>query len=329
METSRVAPTAPPLGGSELAPALRAQRLSLDGLNCYCAGSGPPLLLVHSVNAVASAAEVRPLFERYRATRTVFAPDLPGFGLSDRSPRAYTPRLMTDALHAVSAQIARLCGPAPVDGLAVSLGCEFLARAAVESPARWGRLAFVSPTGLNGRKARRGPPGSTRAIPGLHGLLSVPLWSEALFRALTHPVMVRYFLRRAFGSKRIDEKLWAYDVSSARQPGARHAPLHFLSGGLFSADIHTVYEALPHRVWFSHGLRGDFTDFRSQSIVRSRPNWSFEVFPTGAMPYFEMPHDFCEEFDAFLARPPTRVEGGRDARAPVPRAAAMQCPLPG
>jgi hypothetical protein len=38
----------------------------------------------------------------------------------------------------------------PVDALAVSLGCEFLARAAAEQPAHWGRLALVSPTGFRG-----------------------------------------------------------------------------------------------------------------------------------------------------------------------------------
>lgn len=30
---------------------------------------------------------------------------------------------------------------------------------------------------------------------------------------------------------------------TARQPGARFAPLHFLSGGLFSNDIHLIHEA--------------------------------------------------------------------------------------
>lgn len=74
--------------GLALAPALSAERFTFDGLSCYVAGKGPPLLLVHSVNPAASAAEVRPLFDHYRATRTVFALDLPGFRFSDRSDRA-------------------------------------------------------------------------------------------------------------------------------------------------------------------------------------------------------------------------------------------------
>lgn len=97
---------------------------------------------------------MRPIFERCAATHTVFAIDLPGFGFSDRSDRAYTPRVMTDALHSVAREVQRRCGDAPIDALALSLGCEFLARAAMEQPSRWGRLALVSPTGLDRRAAR-------------------------------------------------------------------------------------------------------------------------------------------------------------------------------
>ncbi len=70
-----------------------------ERLSYYVAGNGPPLLLVHSINAAASAYEVRPIFERMVATNRVYAVDLPGFGFSDRSKREYTPRLYTDAIH--------------------------------------------------------------------------------------------------------------------------------------------------------------------------------------------------------------------------------------
>jgi pimeloyl-ACP methyl ester carboxylesterase len=297
-------------------PALEGERFEFEGrpppdraaagasggplLSCYVAGQGPPLLLVHSVNAAASAAEVRPLYDHYRSRRRVYAIDLPGFGLSERGPLDYTPRLMTDALHAVAAQIRARCGTQPIDAMALSLGCEFLARAAVEAPAQWGRLALVSPTGFMGRRARRAAPGSTRAMPWLHRLLSAPWWSQALFDGLTRPGVVRYFLERTWGSRQIDETMWADAVRAAAQPGARHAPLVFLSGGLFSADIHTVYEALAQEIWMSHGVRGDFTDYRGCAIVRGRANWRFSVFDSGALPYFERAGEFIAAFDAFL-----------------------------
>jgi pimeloyl-ACP methyl ester carboxylesterase len=288
-----------------LPAAVSGSRFEFDGISCYTAGSGAPLLLVHSVNAAASAAEVAPIYEHYRATRTVFAVDLPGYGFSDRSDRPYTPRLMTDALHAVRAQIVQRCGAAPLDALAVSLGCEFLARAAVEQPAHWGRLAFVSPTGFRGQQPQRGAPGSTRAMPALHRVVSAPWWAQALFNGLTKPGVVRYFLNRTWGSRSIDEAMWAYAVKTAAQPGARHAPLHFLSGSMFSRDAFSLYEALAQPVWMCHGVRGDFTDYRAQHLLAGRSNWRISEFQTGALPHFEVPGSFFTELDALLARPVT------------------------
>lgn len=272
-------------------------------LSAYVAGEGPPLLLIHSVNAAASAAEMRPLHEHYRATRTVYSIDLPGYGFSDRSDRDYTPRLMTDAIHAIVAQIRTRCGAAPVDALALSLSCEFLARAAAEAPADFGHVALVSPTGFRGLRSWRAATGSTRGKPWLYRALHGPGagWGGSLFRALTRPGVVRYFLARTWGSDRIDETLWRYAVLTTQLPGAEHAPLHFLAGNLFSADIHTVYDRLAGPVWMSHGVRGDFTDYRGKVIVADHPNWQFSVFPTGALPYFEVQDDFCGALDRFLA----------------------------
>ena len=288
-----------------LPPAVQGERFEFDSaagrLSAYVAGQGPPLLLVHSVNAAASVAEVRPLFEHYVATRTVFALDLPGYGFSQRSDRAYTPRLMTDALLAMREPMRRRCGERPVDALALSLSSEFLARAAVEQPAAWRSLALVSPTGFSGRRSRTEPAGSTQAMPWLLSVLRGPGWGGALFRGLTRPGVIRYFLERTWGSKNIDETLWRYCVVTTRQPGAEFAPLHFLAGSMFSTDIHTVYTRLTQPVWMSHGVRGDFVDYRGKALVEGRPNWRFEVFPTGALPHFEVPQPFEAAYDAFLA----------------------------
>ena len=261
-----------------------------------------PLLLVHSVNAAAAATEVRPIFDHYGATRPTYAIDLPGFGLSDRSDRDYTPRLMTDAIRAATAEIQRAHGGDRIDALALSLSSEFLARAAVEEPAAYRSIALVSPTGFSGTRKRTGPRGSTRAIPGMLGIVSFSLWDDALFDNLTRPSVVRYFLARTWGSPNIDEKLWAYAVRSAREPGAKHAPFHFLSGHLFSNDVNTLYDALQLPVWMCHGVRGDFVDYRGVDALRERNNWRITTFETGALPHFEVPEAFFGIYDGFLRR---------------------------
>lgn len=289
-----------------LVHALGGQRIEFDSpagrLSYYAEGSGPPLLLVHSVNAAASAAEVRPLHNHFRHTRTVFSVDLPGYGFSERSDRPYTPALMTQALHAMTAVIRQRCGDQPVDALALSLSSEFLARAAMEQAQHFRSLALVSPTGFNGTQDnRRGPPGSTLYLPWLMKVLRGPGWGGALFRGLTRPGVIRFFLHKTWGSRDIDEALWRYDVLTARQPGAEFAPLYFLSAALFSRDIHNVYDSLQLPVWMCHGVRGDFTDYRRKSTLQGRSNWQVSVFQTGALPHFEIPELFCSTYEAFLA----------------------------
>lgn len=100
-----------------IAPELSGESVVFGGVNCYIEGSGPPLVLVRSINADPSAAEVRPLFEHYSATHTVVAIDLPGFGRSDRSDRRGDPRLMTDALRALAGKVRDRCGDGPIDAL--------------------------------------------------------------------------------------------------------------------------------------------------------------------------------------------------------------------
>ncbi len=294
---------------SRLTPALAAKRIDLDSpagpLSLYSdrpegIGVGlPPLLLVHSVNAAASAAEIAPLFAHYRQQRAVYALELPGFGFSDRSDRPYTPRLMTDALHAALTAIQAEQGGAAVDVLAVSLAGEFAARAKCEAPHSIRRLALVSPTGFRGTKLRYGQAGSTLGLPWLYRLLTWSGWRQGIFNTLTRPGVVRYFLRRTWGGPAIDEALWRYCVLTARQPGASNAPFYFVSAFLFSADINTLYEALDCPVWVSMATRGDFTDYQGRQTVDNRANWQFHVIEGGALPYFEDLASFTRRLDPF------------------------------
>jgi pimeloyl-ACP methyl ester carboxylesterase len=209
---------------------------------------------------------------------------------------------MTDAVHACLAAMAQRHGEQAFDVVALSLGCEFAVRAQLEQPQRIGRLALISPTGFNGTPRRYGPPESTLGMPWLHAIFSNRWWSDALYRGLTRPSVIRYFLERSWGSKNIDETLWRYDVLTTRQRGARFAPLCFLSAHLFSKDINTLYEALQCPVWVSMATRGDFTNYTGRSTVEGRPHWQFKVIEGGALPYFEDTAGFTALLDAFLAR---------------------------
>ena len=284
---------------------LNAERRDLNGragpMALWRAGRGAPVLLVHSINAAASAYEIRPAFEAIVASRRAYAPDLPGFGASDRSDRRYDVALYVAAIEDALEAIAAECGDVPVDVLALSLSSEFAARVATRRPERVRTLTLVTPTGLDRRSASlRAPSGTDREVPGVHRVLSQRLWSQALFDGLTSRPSVRYFLQRTWGSKTIDAGLWRYSWTTARQPGARFAPLAFLSGRLFSKDIRDVYERLAMPVWVPHGTRGDFRDFSGADWTASRGNWRLQPFESGALPHFEHPAAFGEAFRGFL-----------------------------
>jgi pimeloyl-ACP methyl ester carboxylesterase len=304
------APTLPPAVSGEL----RETRGRAGRLAYYVAGHGAPMLLVHSVNAAASAYEVRPVFERLKESRRVYAVDLPGYGHSDRSDRRYDVGLFVAAVDDMLDLIALEQDRPPPDVLALSLAAEFAARAAARRPERFASLALVTPTGFRRGSGRlRGPEGATREVPGLHRTVSFPLWRGALFKALVSRASIAYFLRRTFGSDAVEPGLIDYAYATSHQPGASRAPFAFLSGRLFSADIRAVYERLTCPVWLAHGTRGDFGDFSEADWVRTRPNWTVQSFDTGAMPYFEQPDAFFASYRGFLQRV------GRPGPPPVSR----------
>lgn len=260
-----------------------------------------PLLLIHTINAAAGAHEVRPLYEQYRQTRPVYALDLPGYGFSERSDRDYTPRLMTDAIHNIVAEIQTIHWDVDIDALAVSTSCEFLARAAHENTSSFRSLALVAPTGFSKMYPYKGEELSNRGMPGFLKFLKLPFVGGALFNLLTCRKSVRFFLQKTWGSKQIDETMYEYSWQTTRQPGARFAPFYFLPGYLFSQDINAIYEDLSVPVWMSHGVRGDFTNYCWKETLKDNSNWNFSVFETGALSYYEVLNDFCQNYDAFLS----------------------------
>lgn len=275
----------------------------LDNSRISWRARAAPLVLIHSINAPASAYEVRPLFEHYRRTHRVYALNLPGFGFSDRSAGSYTPRLYNDAILDLLTEIVSDAGP--VDALALSLSSEFLARSASEQPELFRTVALISPTGFGKREQRYGPIGSTRGSPVTKRIFEFPVWSRPFYDLLTTKLSIRYFLKQTFGSyDTIDEGLLQYDYVSAHQPNAQHAPFSFISGLLFSADIDRVYEAVQRPVWLAYGPRIRFNDYSDLSNVSGRSNWTIQQFDTGGLPHFEQPSAFIAAYDPFhnLAR---------------------------
>jgi len=262
--------------------------------------SGRPLVLVHSINAAASAYEMRPLYLRYRSQHPVYALDLPGFGFSDRSNRAYSVRLYTDALlDFMASQVKN----GPADVVALALGGEFAARAALERPDLVHSLTLISPSGFAERGNEKGLAQQTSSKNNsdrLYAALAFPLWRQAIYDLLATPTSVKYFLKQSFVGP-VDRGLIDYNYRTTHQPGARYAPLYLFSGKLFSPDIRQdVYEklTLPVLVLFD---RDNFTRFDMlPDVVKNHENWkSVRISPTKGLPQWEKLDETVHALDSF------------------------------
>jgi pimeloyl-ACP methyl ester carboxylesterase len=259
------------------------------------AAAGRPLVLVHSINAAPSAFEMKPLFEQYRSQRPVYALDLPGFGHSDRSDRRYSPSLFAGAIVDF---LERVVGK-PCDLVAFSLGCEFAAQAALTKPELVESLVLISPTGFS---ARRLPTG--QAAERAHKVLSVPVVNDGLFGLLTSRPSIRFFYKQAFHGA-IPPEMVDYAYATSHQPGAKYAPLYFLSGQLFTQNAReSVYGHLtqPVLVLYDRDPNIDFHEL--PDFLSNHPNWRAErIAPTRGLLQWEQLAKTAAAIDRFWSIP--------------------------
>ncbi len=254
-------------------------------------GTGRPVLLLHSINAAPSAKEMQPLFLHFRGKRPVFAPDLPGFGLSDRGDRDYSAQLYAETI----VELLREVVGKPADIVALSLTAEFAARAAAEVPELCHSLTVISPTGLGDRT----PPGP-KAQERLRRLFSVPLLASGLYRTLTTRASIRFFLGKAFAGQTPAE-LIDYAAATTRQPGARYAPFSFLSMRLFSADARTtLYQTLPVPGLVLYDTDPNVGFENLPALLDSAPQWRAQrIAPTCGRPHWEQTAATVDALETF------------------------------
>jgi pimeloyl-ACP methyl ester carboxylesterase len=245
-----------------------------------------PVVFIHSINAAASAIELKPLFVHYQGQRPVYALDLPGFGFSDRSERMYSPQLYESAI----LDFLQMVVGRPADVVALSLGGEFAARAALARPDLVNSLVLISPTGFK-RSAYPAAPAQREAEgerPFAYQALNFSLWRQPLYDLIATRASIRYFLQMSFTGA-VPEELVDYAYATSHQPGAENAPLHFLAGLLFTEGIRpAVYERLEMPVLTIYD-EDPYTTFEAlPEILAGHSNWkAARIQPTRGMPHYE------------------------------------------
>ena len=254
---------------------------------------GRPLLFVHSINAAPSAIELKPLFQHFRSYRSVYAPDLPGFGRSNRHVGMMT---ASEFAKNISSIIDQMSPSEPPDVIALSLGCEFVARAVVECGASVRSLTFISPTGFS----RRQPP-PLQAQKRLRRLFDFAGFGRGAFKLLRLERSVRYFYGMNFSGS-VPSELVAYALKTTRQPAAHEMPLQFLSMSLFTPNaVGLLYEKLdvPVLVLFDEDPNVTFELFEQ---FEGSPTWQFKrIGPSLGMPQWEHPEKTVAALESFFA----------------------------
>ena len=205
-----------------------------------------PLVLLHKPGISASAYEMRkimePLAQRYR----VYAPDLLGFGLSDRPHTDYSAEVYTTLCRDFLTDEVKQ----PAIVLASGLSCNYAVAVAAGSPELCKGLVLLSPTALftGGKGNKQG------LLSELVGLIRVPTVGSMLYPLVSTRSALRYELERTNTHYTASEIAHLY--ATTHQLGAQYAPMALLARKL-AQDASQQFEMLQQPtliIWGTHAL---------------------------------------------------------------------------
>jgi pimeloyl-ACP methyl ester carboxylesterase len=255
--------------------------------------ANPAVLLLHGQNAAASAHEMRQPFERLAENYNVFAPDLLGYGLSDRPNTDYTAEvyisLITDLLREVVGRPAII--------IASSLTSAYAIEVAANEPEWVTHLVLICPTGV---KRLLEQSGGGKAVETVLGL---PVVGQALFYGIASKAGIRGFLRAQtyYDKGCVTDSLVEANYRTAHMPGARYAPSAFVSGKLYH-DASDAWSRLEQPVLLVWGREAAITPISdAAAFLATNPRAELrEISPAGIVPHDEQPEQFVRVVTEWL-----------------------------
>lgn len=182
----------------------------------------PDVLLLHGIHVAASTHEFEQVFDMLAEDHHVIAPDLPGFGRSDRPPLNYSASLYEAFVGDFAADVTD-----DADCIASSLSGAYAASVQRERDL-FERLVLICPTAETSLEPR----------PWLRALFRSPVLGTSLFNALVSKPSLRWFSTRDgyYSPASVTERDIDYQWLTAHQPNARFAPASFI-GGFLDLDV--------------------------------------------------------------------------------------------
>jgi pimeloyl-ACP methyl ester carboxylesterase len=248
----------------------------------------PDVLLLHGVHAAASNKEFERLVEHLSADHHVIAPDLPGFGGSDRPPLVYSASLY-------EAFLTEFARETTEDAVCVASSLSGAYAASVQAEAElFSRLVLVCPLADTGPRTA-----------WLRTLVRAPVVGSALFNALTAKPSLRYFAGEEayYHAARFTEADVDDFWRTAHQPGARFAPASFVSGYLDTDDdLGALLAGLDVPVTLVWGRQAPYPEIDEGRELAERADARLVVVERAKLlPHAEHPETFLESLDEELA----------------------------
>jgi len=219
----------------------------------------PALLLLHTPELAASAYEMRKIIEPLAQHYRVYAPDLLGFGLSDRPAIDYSTETYVNLCRDFLMDVVRK----PATILASRISCTYAVATAATSPELCTGLVLISPVTLEGEQ-EKGALQEDAHLPTLmrnNGRLVAIARSELLEAApvkwLLYPMLsthfaLRYLLARQHAQ--LSDADIDYYYATMHQFGAQHASMALLAGKL-ERDVTQQVEAVQQPTLVMWGAR--------------------------------------------------------------------------
>jgi pimeloyl-ACP methyl ester carboxylesterase len=270
----------PPLSGNEATYRWR-------GIDVEYVEDGHPddqdVLLLHGIHAAASSKEFDQIFDLLADDYHVIAPDLPGFGRSDRPDVAYSAELYTDF-------VGEFARDRTDDAICVASSLTASYAAIVQrDEAPFSRLELVCPTA------------ETRAgWGGVGGLLRLPVVGTGLYNLLVSRAALRRFNERDayYSPASYTEDELEYEWRTAHQPGARF-PVAAFVGGQLDPDVNLgdVLAAVDVPITLIWGRDARITPVSEGRELAERADTKLIVFEEARLlPHAEHPGPFLEAF---------------------------------
>lgn len=243
----------------------------------------PTVVLVHGINAAGSAGEWRAVFDALAEDHHLVAPDLPGFGRSDRPPLRYSASLYREFLREFLASFEH------PHVLASSLSAAYVAAVADDPDVSIRSACFVVPTAVAGPD----PPRTW-----LREAIRSPVLGEALFNLIASKPSIRYFnADHGYDDPAAVDPEWIdYEWRTAHVAGARYAPASFISGHLNAdVDLAEAIAAMEGPVTLVWGRETTITPLAEGRSLAEATDSTLVVFDRAKLlPHVEHPEGFLE-----------------------------------